>query len=79
MISAVSSTFYNLRECVNGCGCQGPRYVDRLNLTAMACPALPLCGLAIAEAERGLPDVLKTIRKIMEKVGGERGKGSGRW
>ena len=23
----------------------------------MACPALPLCGLAISEAERGLPDV----------------------
>jgi sulfite reductase beta subunit-like hemoprotein len=23
----------------------------------MACPALPLCGLAITEAERGLPDI----------------------
>jgi sulfite reductase (ferredoxin) len=30
--------------------------VDRLS---MACPALPLCGLAITEAERGLPDVNK--------------------
>ncbi|KAJ6812985.1 sulfite reductase [ferredoxin], chloroplastic-like [Iris pallida] len=28
-----------------------PSYVDPLNLTAMACPALPLCPLAIAEAE----------------------------
>jgi len=28
--------------------------VDRLS---MACPALPLCGLAITEAERGLPDI----------------------
>ena len=30
--------------------------VDRLS---MACPALPLCGLAITEAERSLPDINK--------------------
>ncbi|KAG5238401.1 sulfite reductase [Salix suchowensis] len=27
-----------------------PKYVDPLNLTAMACPALPMCPLAITEA-----------------------------
>ncbi|XP_011621631.2 sulfite reductase [ferredoxin], chloroplastic isoform X2 [Amborella trichopoda] len=46
-----------------------PRYVDPLNLTAMACPALPLCPLAITEAERGTPDILKRIRGVFEKVG----------
>ncbi|KAK4278633.1 hypothetical protein QN277_016455 [Acacia crassicarpa] len=46
-----------------------PRYVDPLNLTAMACPALPLCPLAITEAERGIPDLLKRIRTVFEKVG----------
>mmetsp|Transcript_36452 Transcript_36452/g.81128 ORF Transcript_36452/g.81128 Transcript_36452/m.81128 type:complete len:211 (-) Transcript_36452:890-1522(-) len=35
----------------------------------MACPALPLCGLAVTEAERGLPDVNRRIRDIMTKVG----------
>lgn len=35
----------------------------------MACPALPLCPLAIAEAERGAPDILKRIRTVMDKVG----------
>ncbi|CAI7908353.1 unnamed protein product [Closterium sp. NIES-54] len=35
----------------------------------MACPALPLCGLAITEAERGLPSVLKRIRAMLDKVG----------
>eukprot|EP00475_Leptophrys_vorax_P042655 TRINITY_DN80482_c0_g1_i1.p1 TRINITY_DN80482_c0_g1~~TRINITY_DN80482_c0_g1_i1.p1 ORF type:complete len:683 (-),score=46.99 TRINITY_DN80482_c0_g1_i1:103-2151(-) len=50
-------------------GILGKQYVDPLNLTAMACPALPLCGLAIAEAERGLPDVLKRIRALLDKVG----------
>ncbi|XP_016464223.1 sulfite reductase 1 [ferredoxin], chloroplastic-like [Nicotiana tabacum] len=46
-----------------------PRYVDPLNLTAMACPAFPLCPLAITEAERGIPDILKRVRAIFEKVG----------
>lgn len=27
----------------------------------MACPALPLCGLAITEAERGLPDINRCV------------------
>ena len=48
---------------------QSPRFVDPLNLTAMACPALPLCPLAIAEAERGAPDILKRVRAMMDKVG----------
>lgn len=35
----------------------------------MACPALPLCGLAISEAERGLPDVNLRIRNLLNKLG----------
>lgn len=27
----------------------------------MACPALPMCGLAVTEAERITPDILKII------------------
>ncbi|QCD88843.1 sulfite reductase [ferredoxin], chloroplastic [Vigna unguiculata] len=46
-----------------------PRFVDPLNITAMACPAFPLCPLAITEAERGIPDILKRIRAVFEKVG----------
>lgn len=47
---------------------QHPRFVDPLNLTAMACPAFPLCPLAITEAERGIPDILKRVRAVFEKV-----------
>ncbi|KAG6590199.1 Sulfite reductase 1 [ferredoxin], chloroplastic, partial [Cucurbita argyrosperma subsp. sororia] len=50
-------------------GLLNPRYVDPLNITAMACPAFPLCPLAITEAERGIPDILKRVRAIFEKVG----------
>ncbi|KAL2510834.1 Sulfite reductase [ferredoxin] [Abeliophyllum distichum] len=46
-----------------------PSYVEPLNLTAMSCPALPLCPLAITEAERGIPDILKRVRAVFEKVG----------
>ncbi|PIA53610.1 hypothetical protein AQUCO_00900288v1 [Aquilegia coerulea] len=46
-----------------------PRYVDPLNITAMACPAMPLCPLAITEAERGIPDILKRVRSVFDKVG----------
>jgi sulfite reductase (ferredoxin) len=41
---------------------------------AMACPALPTCGLAVAEAERVLPGVVGEIGRQMEELGlaGER-------
>ncbi|CAN6350535.1 unnamed protein product [Urochloa humidicola] len=46
-----------------------PNDVDPLNLTAMACPALPLCPLAQTEAERGILPILKRIRAVFDKVG----------
>ena len=43
--------------------------VDPLNRLAMACPALPLCGLAQTEAERLMPSYLERIRALMNKMG----------
>ena len=42
-----------------------------LHAAAMACPALPTCGLALAESERMLPSLVGRI----EKLGGELGLG----
>jgi sulfite reductase (NADPH) hemoprotein beta-component len=36
---------------------------------SMACPALPTCGLALAESERALPDILTRIEKLLEQTG----------
>ena len=36
---------------------------------AMACPALPTCGLAVAEAERALPDVVKILETNLHALG----------
>lgn len=43
--------------------------IDPLNRLAMACPSLPLCGLAQNEAERVVPDYLKRIRGMLDKLG----------
>jgi len=35
----------------------------------MACPALPTCGLALAESERFLPDLLGRLTGLLDEVG----------
>ena len=35
----------------------------------MACPALPTCGLALAESERVLPDVLTRVEALQAELG----------
>ena len=35
----------------------------------MACPAMPLCGLAITEAERGVVELLSRVRTVLTKLG----------
>jgi sulfite reductase (NADPH) hemoprotein beta-component len=36
---------------------------------SMACPALPTCGLALAESERLMPDLLTRIERLLEETG----------
>lgn len=40
-----------------------------LRRASMACPALPTCGLALAESERFLPDLLTRIEGLLAEVG----------
>ena len=42
---------------------------SRLRLNALACVALPTCGLALAESERALPDILEKFETILEEAG----------
>jgi sulfite reductase (ferredoxin) len=50
-------------------GIEPPDAVRGLRRLAMACPALPTCGLAIAEAERILPGVLDELQAVFDDVG----------
>lgn len=40
-----------------------------LRLSAMACAALPYCGLAFAESERYLPSLIGKLEALLEKAG----------
>jgi sulfite reductase (NADPH) hemoprotein beta-component len=40
-----------------------------LRLNAMACVALPTCGLALAESERYLPDLVTALEDAIERAG----------
>jgi len=42
--------------------------VDPLARLAMACPALPLCGLAQTEAERRMPSYIDRVRGLLTKM-----------
>lgn len=42
--------------------------VDPLARLAMACPALPLCGLAQTEAERRMPSYIERMRAVINKM-----------
>jgi len=42
---------------------------SRTRLASMACPALPTCGLALAESERALPDVLTKVEALLSELG----------
>ncbi len=50
-------------------GIKLPDQVSFLRKDAMACPALPTCGLAIAESERTMPGILDDLEQRVIKLG----------
>ncbi len=36
---------------------------------SMACPALPTCGLAVAESERVFPGIIRELEQVLEELG----------
>jgi sulfite reductase (NADPH) hemoprotein beta-component len=50
-------------------GVEVEKQASRVRLASMACPALPTCGLALAESERFLPDLLTRIEGLLLEAG----------
>src|SRR6267378_1789456 len=50
-------------------GVAGHRVLSVVRRWSMACPALPTCGLAVAEAERALPGVITELEAELERLG----------
>ncbi len=58
-----------IQAILTRCGVASPEQIDPLVRHAMACPALPMCGLAITESERVIPDVLDRVRSLLTRLG----------
>ncbi|AKG22896.1 sulfite reductase, ferredoxin dependent [Calothrix sp. 336/3] len=59
-----------IADILNRCGVVAdPNSIEQLVRYAMACPALPTCGLAITESERAIPGILDRIRTLLDKMG----------
>jgi sulfite reductase (NADPH) hemoprotein beta-component len=50
-------------------GVRTEKQTSVLYAASMACPALPTCGLALAESERMLPGLLDRIEKLLTEAG----------
>jgi sulfite reductase (ferredoxin) len=46
-----------------------PHQLSAARRFSMACPALPTCGLAVAESERAIPDILDQFEAELESLG----------
>ena len=62
----------NSKECIEEeltkVGYSNSEEINEIQRHALACPALPLCGLAMTEAERILPEVLKRIERLLKSL-----------
>ncbi|GAB3377683.1 assimilatory sulfite reductase (NADPH) hemoprotein subunit [Lysobacter fragariae] len=60
---------WHVDALVNAHGLGVHNVATPVHLNAIACVALPTCGLAMAEAERYLPDFLTRVESLLEKHG----------
>jgi sulfite reductase (ferredoxin) len=59
-----------IQKILDRCGIiSDPDEIAPLVRLAMACPALPTCGLAVTESERVIPSILERIQKLLNQVG----------
>ncbi len=59
----------SVRDELAAIGFASPNNPAPLARHALACPALPLCGLAVTEAERILPEVLERLEALLQRLG----------
>jgi sulfite reductase (NADPH) hemoprotein beta-component len=50
-------------------GLAGENNRSRLRLNALSCVALPTCGLALAESERVLPEIVQKFETVLDEAG----------
>lgn len=58
-----------IEELLAKFGIAGSHHRSGLRLNSIACVALPTCGLALAESERYLPDLIGELEELLEESG----------
>jgi sulfite reductase (NADPH) hemoprotein beta-component len=58
-----------INELVEQYGLSDGKHISALRRSSMACVALPTCGLAMAESERYLPQLIDKIEEIVNESG----------
>ena len=58
-----------IEELVKECHIDAGYRQTGLRLNSLACVALPTCGLALAEGERLLPEILVDLERIFDELG----------
>ena len=59
----------DIQQILTRNGIKADNQVPLLERYAMACPALPTCGLAVTESERAIPAILDRIGTLLNKMG----------
>ena len=62
-----------IEAAITAAGNPPPESVSPNLIKSIACPALPLCGLAIGEAERALEDIGLRVTDLLTSIGIEDG------
>jgi sulfite reductase (ferredoxin) len=65
----VESQRADLLELMSEHGIRTPEEISNARRSAMACPALPTCGLALAESERALPAIIGELEGELSRLG----------
>ena len=60
---------HSINMLLSAYGVKTENQTSVLKAAAMACPALPTCGLALAESERMLPGFIDRIDKLLQETG----------
>ena len=58
-----------IQELMASYGMSSAESIPRAIRHSMACPALPTCGLAVAEAERAMPALVREIAAVLQELG----------
>ncbi|MGH7885523.1 MAG: NADPH-dependent assimilatory sulfite reductase hemoprotein subunit [Thermodesulfobacteriota bacterium] len=64
LINIKEENIKNINSMLEQYGIKTHDGYSRLRLNSMSCPALPTCGLALAESERYMPSLLEKLEKM---------------